>query len=373
MLVRPGEHAEEDSRGELPDDGVHMVPDGSVTGTLPSGGIGVLLPTYVGRCDAQAHQETFHHLLERLAEVRASRPGLHLTVWVAMQYGSGEYREALRRLRRMTALGAQDETLTVVGVALPGPGKIRTLNTVLRLTAGLGYAGWLWTDDDIEIDPGCLARLVSRFHERGCRGAVGASPVILPRDSVAARTMGRIGTVTAPPNAYPAAACVMVATDVVRAGIPVRRLTDDGFVLFELLDADAPDPLHDLEVVPDATISFYRVSRTHDTLQRLRRSLYSHVTCVADYPWPVARVYLTRVLFYGLWPLAPWDGSRGPVRGVKRWAVKALHFTWFCRVAAELAVRGMARRPLRHVSWGDEGDFRSPTVAEPAAGAPAGA
>ena len=36
------------------------------------------------------------------------------------------------------------------------------------------------------------------------------------------------------------------------------------------------------------------------------------------------------------------------------------------------AVRGAAGRPLRHVAWGDEGDFRSPTVEEPAGRAAAG-
>ncbi|CAM5742423.1 hypothetical protein SALBM311S_10274 [Streptomyces alboniger] len=45
---------------------------------------------------------------------------------------------------------------------------------------------------------------------------------------------------------------MLVAADVVADGIPARRLADDGHVLFELLDPDAADPLHDLEVLPDA-------------------------------------------------------------------------------------------------------------------------
>ncbi|MFE7278023.1 glycosyltransferase family 2 protein [Streptomyces sp. NPDC057623] len=337
--------------------------------SLPSGGLGVLLPTYVARCDAAAHETALRHLLDALAEVRAARPDLPLTLWLGMQYGPGEQAEALDRLVRLTEVAAP---VPVVGFALPGRGKLRTVNTALRLSRPLGHIGWLWTDDDVEFAPGCLARLVDRFHERGRTGAVGAHLVALPRPSAASRTMDRISGVTVPPGACPAAACMLVVADVVAAGIPARRLADDGHVLFELLDPDAADPLHDLEVLPEARGSFYRVSRTHDTLRRLRRSLYSHVTCTADYPWPTARTYLTGTLFHGLWPLAAWDNSGGPVRGLKRWTVKAVHLTWFCTVAAGLAARGAAGRPLRHVPWGDDGDFRSPAAEEHPAAARTG-
>ncbi|MEU7104009.1 glycosyltransferase family 2 protein [Streptomyces sp. NPDC046215] len=331
---------------------------------LPHGGLGVLLPTYVARCDLTAHESALRHLLDALADVRESRPALPLTVWLGMQYGPGEQAEAVARLRRLTRIS----TVPVAGFALPGRGKLRTVNTALGLSRPLGHTGWLWTDDDVEFGPGALARLVDRFHARGCAGAVGAHLVALPRATAAARTMDRVSGVTVPPGAYPAAACMLVAADVVADGIPARRLADDGHVLFELLDPGAPDPLHALEVLPDARGSFYRVSGAHDTLRRLRRSLYSHVTCTADYPWATARTYLTGTLFHGLWPLAAWDGSGGPVRGIKRWTVKAVHLAWFCSVAANLAVRGAVGRPLRHVPWGDDGDFRSPAAeARPAA------
>ncbi|MFF3485323.1 glycosyltransferase family 2 protein [Streptomyces sp. NPDC002701] len=334
-----------------------------LTAGLPAGGLGVLLPTYVARCPLAAQETALRQLLDALTDVRKARPGLPLTIWLGMQYGHGELEEAVDRLRALT----RDRALPVVGFALPGRGKLRTVNTALALSRRLGHTGWLWTDDDVEFGPGCLVRLVERFHERGCAGAVGAHLVALPRATAAARTMDRVSGVTVPPAAYPAAACMLVAAEVVAGGIPARRLADDGHVLFELLDPGAADPLHDLEVLPDARGTFYRVARTRDTLRRLRRSLYSHVTCTADYPWATARTYLTGTLFHGLWPLAAWDGSGGPVRGLKRWTVKAVHLAWFCSVAAGLAVRGAAGRPLRHVPWGDDGDFMSPAAGGPPA------
>ncbi|ANH94933.1 hypothetical protein A8713_30285 [Streptomyces sp. SAT1] len=365
--------------------GGRVLPGPEAPAALPAGGLGVLLPTYVARCGPDEQRTALRHLLAALAEVRAARPELPLTLWLGMQYGPGELAEAVRRLRELTGPGAGDETGAVradatapappdvVGFALPGPGKIRTVNAALRLARPLGHTGWLWTDDDVRLAPGCLVRLVDRFLERGATGAVGAHLSALPRASAAALTMDRVSRVTAPPAPYPAAACMLVAAGVLAGGIPARRLADDGHVLFALLDPAAPDPWHDLEVLPEARGSFYRVGRAHDTLRRLRRSLYSHVTCTADHPWPAARVYLTEVLFHGLWPLAPWDGSGGRVRGAKRWAVKAVQAAWFCSVAAGLAVRGALGRPLRHVPWGDDGDFRSPAAegrpgAVPAAG-----
>ncbi|WP_323384011.1 glycosyltransferase family 2 protein [Streptomyces calidiresistens] len=309
-----------------------------------------------------------HHLLDALGEVREGHPDLPITLWVGMQYGPGENEEALRRLRRLVALAPAERDFVTIGMALPGPGKLRTVSTVLGLSANAGHVGWIWTDDDIRFGPGCLVRLVSRFRERGYRGTVGAHSVALPAGTPASRTMERVAEVTAPPRACPAAACLIVAPDVLGTGIPARRLTDDGYVVFELIAPGAADPLHDLEVLPGARISFYRVGRTHDTFQRLRRSLHSHVTCVADYPWPTSRIYLRQILFHGLWPLASWDNSRGPVHGARRWMVKSLHFAWFCRVTVTLMARGAVGRPLRHVAWGDEGGFRSPGTREPVGG-----
>lgn len=342
---------------------------------LPSGGLGVLLPTYVSRCTAAEHAATFRHLLDALTGVREEHPDFPVTVWVGMQYSAGEYHEAVHRLHRLHRLVGAARGGTVsgcAGIALPGPGKIRTTNAAVRLGRSLGYAGWLWMDDDVELGPGCLERLLSRFRQRGCTGAVGAWSVALSRPTPAARTMAQVAEHTAPPRSYPTAACMIVQAQVIACGIPERRVTDDGFVLFELLDPAAVDPLHRLEVVPEAHCRFYRVARTHDTLRRLRRSMYSHVTCMADYPRAVAARYFTHLLFYGLWPLAAWDGSRGTVRGLLRWAVKAVQFCWCGAVVAALATRGVAGRPLRSVAWGDEGDFRTPAGGGGAPGKPSG-
>ncbi|WP_336320208.1 glycosyltransferase family 2 protein [Streptomyces lavendofoliae] len=346
-----------------------VLPPGERPDRLPRGGLGVLLPTYVGRCGARDHATMVAHVRDALAEAHAAHPDVPLTVWVGMQYGPGDYEEAVRRLRAAAAVarrGAGRGALAFAGLALPGPGKLRTVNAAVRAGRDRDYAGWLWIDDDVELGPRCLVRLLTRFRERGCTGAVGARLVALPRSTPASQVMDRVSGCTVPPGACPVAGCMLVETKVIAGGIPPRRLADDGFVLFELLDPAARDPLHDLEVLPGAYCRTYRVGGARDTRRRLRRSLYSHVTCMADYPRATARRYFRDVLFHGLWPLAPWDGSRGPLRGALRWTVKAVHFGWFCAVAAGLVARGLTHRPLRSVAWGNEGRFRRPDTVRPA-------
>jgi len=328
--------------------------------TLPYGGIGVLVPTYVARCSVDRQVAAVCHVLDRLAPIRVSRPALPITMWIGMQSDDQRADAAVERLQQLVQMPRPDADVSVVGLAIAGRGKLKTINATLRLTVGLRYRGWLWIDDDMELDQDCLDLLVSRFLEGGAVGAIGAHQTALASPTPPARLMGAVSQQTVPPTSYPAAGCMIVETGIIAGGIPLRRLADDGFVLFELLDAAPDGEPANFEVLAEAQCRLYRVGRSADTLRRLRRSLYSHATSMADYPWRTARRYFSDFLFYGLWPLAPWDNSRGVARGVVRWLIKAVHFGCFCVLAIGLVIRNLLGCPIREVSWGDDGDYRSP-------------
>jgi hypothetical protein len=335
----------------------------SAAALLPSGGVGVLCPTYVGRCTLQEHAAQVAHVVERLAEVHQAEPDLPLSLWLGLQWSNGEGEEALSRLTTLGCLSTDAASwLSYVGLAIAGRGKITTTNVSVWLTRGLGYVGWIWIDDDIRMEADCLRHLVSRFRTRGSSGAVGAHKVARTAPHIASRALAAVSTHTAPRRNYPNACCMLVATNVIENGITPRRVTDDGFVLFELLDPSRHDPYHDLEVVTAARCHYYNSARRGGTRRRLRRSLYSHLTCMADYPWPVARRYFQDMLFFGLWPLAPWDAGRGPLSGGIRWLIKAVHLGWFGILAAGLLARGLTNRPLRDVDWAADGSYASPQL-----------
>ena len=321
----------------------------------PAGVLCALLPTYVSRCSREEHLAACEHAVLRLREAREALPGTALFLIVGMQFGPGEEREAADRLAAMgRRLAAHpDPAPGFLGLALPGTGKRRTINAALRLGSSPNVRGWIWLDDDTRMEPGCLARLARRFVARGCRGSVGATVIRLADASRPSGWLRRVKTVTVPRRSYPQACCMVVETGILANGIPERRFSDDGFVFFELLDPSREDPYADLEVLAEARCSTFVGGGFRDTVRNLRRTLYSHVLCMADYPTAKARFYFRHSLFHGLWPLAPWAGP-------KKWLAKAVHFAWFCGVASRLALRGLARRPLRHVEWGAYSRYRVP-------------
>jgi hypothetical protein len=311
----------------------------------------VLCPTYVGRCGADEHAAHAGHLLDRVAEVRAALPELPLLVLVAMQWAPGQEEEARRRVERLGALAAE-RGLPYAGATLPGPGKVRNVNAAIRLAAPLRLRGWLWVDDDIRMEEGCLARLVARFAAKGFRGAVGASKISDAGPHRAAHWLKVVKGFTAPPRAHPAACCMAVESGVLAGGIPAHRITDDAYVCFSLIDPAAADPYHLLETLPDARCRVQVGGKAGETLRNLRRNLFSHIHYMADARPGVARAYLTHSLLHGLWPLAPWDGRKGVRHGAGKWLFKAAYLGWLSAEAAVLAGRGLVGRPRRSVSWG---------------------
>ncbi|MEV0264668.1 glycosyltransferase family 2 protein [Streptomyces sp. NPDC050617] len=347
------------------------VPEAAARDALPSvapGGVAVLCPTFVARCGEDGHRAVVGHLLSQLAELHDAQPALPLVLWIGMQWFPGREGEEEEAARRLAALGRQAAReapwLPFAGLCLPGPGKVRTTNAAIRLGAAHAPAGWLWLDDDVVAEPGCATLLVERFLAGSRRGAVGAVKVPLATGHRTSRLLRALGGATAPRRAHPHACCMLVADGVVRGGIPAELDMDDAFVLFELLDPRAAEPFHDLELVEGARCRFYQGAGFGETVRRLRISLLYHLTFMARYSWPAARVYFQQSLFYGLWPLAPWDGSRGVRTGLLRWLVKTVHFGWFAGYAGVLAFRGVTGlRPAPEGGLYSAG-FQSPLNAE---------
>ena len=149
---------------------------------------------------------------------------------------------------------------------------------------------------------------------------------------------------------------------VVTGGIPDRYLCDDGYVCFRLLDPGRADALHRLRLVPDARCHYHVAGPAGQSRRRIRRLLLNHLIYLADWSYPVSRLYFRQILFAGMWPLTDFDGSAGRRRGAAKAAIGWLYFAWFARTAAELYLRGLLRRPLREVPWAE---FTGPIPAPP--------
>lgn len=315
-------------------------------------GLGILLPTFVRRCSLDEQTRAVNRIVVQSRDTREAHPDLPLLVVVGMQWQGEEHDEAVRRLEELGEVVARGGVGSYLGLCVPGPGKNRTINASLGATASLDLLGWFWTDDDAKWSPGCFRRLVTEFLKRGCRGAVGAQIIVrADRGEKWTERVSWAKKVTTLQRPYPFASCMIVAPSVIAGGIPKRRYSDDGFVFFRLLRPRDGDPLHDLSIVTDAVCHLSTENRPRNVLRRWRRLIYSHLISLSDETSDNARYYFRQVLFYGLWPIAPWDGRRGLRLGAVRWSIKAFYFLWFCAEASLLLTRGIIGRPLRSVRW----------------------
>lgn len=321
-----------------------------------SGGFAVIFPTFLGRASAAAHAASLRHLVAELRLARAQHPRLALTLFVGMQHEACDWQRALDRLAQMVRAALADgplpEGLQLAAISLPLSHKVVTLNAALSFIDSLRLRAVGWADDDVRFTAGAWSRLIDRFVEKGAVGAVGVVKRPLAGEPTAARLMFGIKRVTAPAVDYPSGCGMLVEASRLRRGIPARYFSDDGYVCFELLRPGAHDPFEQLELVPGAECQHVIDAPAGAALRRIRRHMITHAVFMADYPLATSRFYFRHLLFAGLFPLAPFDRSRGVVRGVQKLGVKAIYFGLFAAIVGDLFVRGLSNRPMRSFQHG---------------------
>jgi len=314
--------------------------------------IGVLTPTYVGRASFAEHSKTIAHVVDQMTDIHQTFPAIRLVYFLGMQWASEADRaEALVRLRHAHQMTAAHHGIEFVGLCLPGPGKLRTLNAAIALAGTMRLRGLLWIDDDIQMEPHCLRRLTTRFVNKRGRGAVGATKIPRTATTATSRVLRRAKGVSGSAMNFPHGCCMLVEMAVLAGGIPDRYPSDDVYVCFRLLSPRASDPLEHLELVPDARCTYTSGGAFLPTIGKIRRILLNQHVYLADWPIETARCYFQHVLFTGLWPLVRWDGTRGPRIGIAKLAMQWLYFMFFLLAGAELILRGFLRAPLRRIGW----------------------
>ncbi|WP_211275451.1 hypothetical protein [Actinoplanes rectilineatus] len=339
---------------------VYLGADGTATARPPAPPAAVpgapsfafVLPTHLRRYDEAGHRSWFRDVLAQFAGPVGT--GAQVIVMVGMQWMRPEEEaEAIGRLRSLAAETAGHDAVHFIGLSLPGPGKPATLNAGIAVADEYDLTAVGWVDDDIRLEPGCLAAMIEDFVRGGCRGAVGGTKVPHARKYATSRLLHRLKALTATATNYPHGCCLLVERAVVSGGIPDRYLCDDGYVCFRLLDPEAADPLRHLRLVPDARCHYEVAGPAGQTGRRIRRLLLNHVIYLADWSYPVSRHYFRSILFSGMWPLTDLDRSVGLRHGAAKSAIKWIYFCWFGRTAAELWFRGLFRCPLRQVQWAE--------------------
>lgn len=317
--------------------------------------LAVVLPTTDQRCTPADLRSWVTDVVAQLRTTVQALPGERPVVLVVLQHAPGAPDAAVAAVRDLP----QDDDVLVLAATTPVRGKVRALNAAVTLLAGRCTAVG-WVDDDVRLDPGCLARLVAELRSSGGPVAVGARKSPGTTSHTTSRVLARAKRLMPSAMNYPHGCCMVVTADVLADGIPRRYVCDDGWVCFRLLDPVGPDPFARLRLVPDAVCHYTVGGAAGPTWHRLRRQRVSQLVLVADADEATARCYVRRALLHGvrLWPgEVPPGGRRSDevVRAVVSW----VHVVTTVSLAVELAVRGLVGRPVRHVRWGTTPEERA--------------
>ncbi len=314
-------------------------------------GIAFVLPTTSSR-SAEEIAGYARGLIEQLRAASERRPAMPLVLIVGVQWlADVDEDEAVSRVTTVLApWAARAAPVHVIGVALRGPYKVRTLRAAIALTLDADLCGLGWVDDDVRLGEACLARLIDDFVARPAPCVVGATKIPHERTEAASRWLFRVKEVMQPATNYPHGCCMLVDRSLLQRGIPPRYRCDDGYFCFEVLRR-TPRTSEHLVLVPGATCDYLVGADRGRFVGKLKRVLLNHVVFLADYPPAVGLRYLREMLYPGFWPLARWDGRGGVRVAAARWVLQAIHLSCLVATAMGLGIRGVLGRPLREIRF----------------------
>jgi hypothetical protein len=254
------------------------------------------------------------------------------------------------RERAEAVVAASGTSVPVLVLVSMARGKIAALNLAIgTLTAATRYVGWV--DDDVRLEPHCLARMLHRLRDLAAPAAVGATkkPHTSPHRTSAALARAK----AAMPSAmnYPHGCALMVSVEVVADGIPGRYANDDGWICVQLLEPGSPDPFARLVLVPDASVHYTVAGNLQSSVRRLRRQRLGQVLLVADTDRATRHCYISRSFLQGVNLVPIRSGlpiGEALALGLYSW----VHVLTSVLLIVELMVRAVVGRPLRHVTWG---------------------
>ncbi len=311
---------------------------------LPNSALMAFCPTFAGAENAATQRAVLLELADQLQQNRSGLPPAILVV--GMQYRPGERSLALERL---AALAREIGPIGVAfaGFAMGEFGKVKSVNIALQVAQEHGADALLQVDDDIQLRPGCITALYRAYRDHGSGLAVGATKIGLSRQNRASRLLRWLKQQTKAATNYPHACCMLIDPRLFDNGIPLRYVSDDGYICFSLLRPAAADPFHLLRLVPEAECTHYVGGPAGQSARRIRRMLLNHHIYLADFPVETARFYFRAILFPGFWPLGTRLAGFSPLR----WVLQLFYFCWFLRTGLELAIRGLLNRPLHQIAW----------------------
>jgi hypothetical protein len=322
--------------------------------------IAIFLPTMLARFDLAGVGE-FLDEIGREIRFAIEEADVDIHLYIAMQYGGGSEVKGRAAVEMMLQTLAQSLRGTparvgMVALLLPGPGKIVSINAMTALASDRKVEAVVLIDDDVAFSAKCFSRLIQAYLASPAPVAIGARKIGQPFATSSSQILSRMKTFTQPAVNYPHACCMIVSIEVIAPEIPLIYSSDDGYVCFRLLQPWSAEPLERLRLL-DHAYCYHQVGGRDagEIFSRIRRMLLHHHLFLSHADRQSTGYYLSQLLFFGMWPLVPFDRANGWGRGIIKCLLKYAYAIWFGKIAIELIVRGFSNRPLSEISWGGMG------------------
>jgi hypothetical protein len=316
------------------------------------------LPTYLERCPPAVHASNIANAHAQFLH-ESSPPSIALAhIILALQHRPEDAELAERHVAEVLAAlsPAVRERLHILLLDLHG--KVPALNEAFRALREIGHDGLVgWIDDDIDLAPDCLARMAGHLDRNPGVALAGASKVAVANRQKAAKIWYRVKQIVkSTGRPHPHGCTVLARMRVIGAGVPPRYVGEDGYFALLLFDETAPDPFHQMAVVPDATCQHVVGGPAGEIVQRVRRTFYENAIFLADFPAQRSALFADLCLFHGLVRQA--GRKRGSlINQFLQWLTVVGYF----KVAWNLYRCGVKGRPMTRIHWNAYQDHSRPS------------
>jgi hypothetical protein len=327
--------------------------------------IGIILPTYVSRCNNRDFEYAVSHLSEQLKELHFHSSHIELIVFLGMQWQGLEEQEAFLRVNKGLNILSENVPFAIIGSTVPILNKNLTLNIFFKFVRPLEIAGMLWIDDDITMKPHCLNNLIMRFINNNSEGAYGAKKIPVKKNFNGSKFLSFVKKfIKTKSRQYPHGCCMVVSKKYISDGIPERfiGIGEDGYFCFLLLDPLHYAPLHNLKIAEDAECYYYVGGPFRELYPRLRRTILHTLILMADFPKKTSRYYFREIWFYGLWPFGAFEKHKHFFLAFLKYIFKFFYFIWVAVVWVKLVFRGLFKHPLTGIKWAAYCKYMAPST-----------
>lgn len=309
----------------------------------------VFCPTFVAHDNEPNQLTAIGGVVEQLVTLSSRALEHSYCLVVGIQHGAFRAGEATNRLERIVRQ-FRIPGLPIYGFTLEAQGKTLSLNVALQAARAASAVAMVQVDDDVYLEADCLANLLREYHALRRQAVVGATKVPIARQLRTSRLLRWLRAQTGHSCDYPHGCCLAFDPFFLPPRIPDQFVSDDGFICFSSIQPDQPDPMWRLRLVASARCRYFVGGTPWQSARRIRRLLLNAHLLMAGFPAATARYYFRHLLFKGLWPIGYSTGRVGP-GSVCRWLLRFVYFWIFVGIGTELALRGIAGRPLREIPW----------------------